>query len=785
MDDDAKTPPALPLPELLPLTSVRTAPSGPRSELSAVGPPSGSAILTKPAPLKLDYLTPGMVVNGWVIHSKVGSGGMGAVYQVHEADAAPPGTSALKLSIPPADESAVDCVARTIRCEREFASVLLLDHPNIVKPFSFFRWPSATSGHPCIVMPFVQGEQINKHCRLVQPTLRVILESLLVPMAEALDYIHRKGLFHRDIKPPNIMVRSADGVPLLMDFGIARATAGSTLTSTELLTTYEYGAPEYLGYFSSSARSLKNTFVYEAASDLFCLGGAFFDVLTGHLPYQHVVGVDAPGSYLGETFQSALRKYEPASAMEHNAAVPAEVDALLLRLMARSPSERFESGYDLAEAVRALLERLPAPHPQLDVPFVPPDRVRGVKPLKTTAGRRKPTTKPPAPPEAAAGSVRAPSVVAPSGPGAFRAPTAAAAKQAFASPLEAAPEHQAPADADEVMPTGIRQAQARLRASTPSTSSHQRLLVGGLGLLVLVLIVAVVAAGSTGKPAAPQPQSLLDEKEAAAPSSPPPTPVLLVPQPELLPATEIDGGFEALQPPAVVAKRSVKRGANPDAAAIDAMLKAEYGGERPLAGGTPPKPIKKPSWVQGADDDEAAAAPQTTALGIPTGTEITVRLTKPLDSRTVGAGPAVARLMRPLVVRGAVSLPSGTMVYGSASSMGTGRFDLRLTRLKLPDGREVEFAGIAYDMEDKKPGLRASSRIQGATAKDTGLGEKLVKGTANTLLGKVGGSDVGDLAQGAGQTVLGQDSRGQAQGAGDALLLEAPVDFTVFVAGAF
>ena len=202
-------------------------------------------------------------------------------------------------------------------------------------------------------------------------------------------------------------------------------------------------------------------------------------------------------------------------------------------------------------------------------------------------------------------------------------------------------------------------------------------------------------------------------------------------------------------------------------------------------GGASPKLAKKPSWVQGADDAEDAAAPEKTALGIPTGTEITVRLTKPLDSRTVGAGPAVARLMRPLVVRGAVSLPSGTMVYGAASSMGTGRFELRLTRLRLPDGREVEFQGIAYDLEDKKPGLRASSRIQGGGPKEAGIGEKLVKGTANTLLGKVSGGDVADVAQGAGQTVLGHDSRGQATGSGEALLLDAPVDFTVFVAGAF
>jgi hypothetical protein len=124
------------------------------------------------------------------------------------------------------------------------------------------------------------------------------------------------------------------------------------------------------------------------------------------------------------------------------------------------------------------------------------------------------------------------------------------------------------------------------------------------------------------------------------------------------------------------------------------------------------------------------------------------------------------------------------MVYGSAAATGAGRFDVRFTRLKLADGTEVPFHGIAYDGDDKKPGVRATSRIQGGSTSEPGLGEALARGTANALLGKVPGGDVADVAKGAGQTVINHDANTRS-GATEALLLDAPADFTIFVTDAF
>ena len=86
---------------------------------------------------------------------------------------------------------------------------------------------------------------------------------------------------------------------------------------------------------------------------------------------------------------------------------------------------------------------------------------------------------------------------------------------------------------------------------------------------------------------------------------------------------------------------------------------------------------------------------------------------------------------------------------------GAGRFDAHLNRLRLLDGREMKFEGIAHDLEDKEPGRRASSRIQGTQSSSPSLGETVVEGAATSLLGKVG-----DVVDGADVVHLGLRWRG-------------------------
>ena len=86
----------------------------------------------------------------------------------------------------------------------------------------------------------------------------------------------------------------------------------------------------------------------------------------------------------------------------------------------------------------------------------------------------------------------------------------------------------------------------------------------------------------------------------------------------------------------------------------------------------------------------------------------------------------------------AAVLPSGTMLYGPASPSGE-RFNIHFSRIKLPDGREAAFDGIAYDTEDKKPGLRSSQHIRGASSQGPSVAEAVVKGAATPRFRKVTG----------------------------------------------
>lgn len=783
-----------------------------------------------PGELKPDYLPPGINLRGWVIETKIGAGGMGAVYRVRDDSEVPPLTAALKMSLPPAEvESPEAKTDRIRRFEREAGVILGLDHPNILKPFSYFTW----QGHPCLVMPFVEGDTLKTYCHQAKPSLRDILQKLLLPVAKALTYIHNKGIFHRDIKAANIMVVRADGRPLLMDFGIARSGAAATLTQGQLLATLEMCCPEYFLHFGSAHAYDDARFDYTPASDVFCLGATFFDLLTGALPYLHVVGAD--GNYLSPAFQQKLATYEPLPASSLNASLPAAVDPLFLAMMQASPSQRLTTGAQVAAHIEALLAAHPAPHPQFDSPFVlPPRRRTGDTPTRPKPAAAKPPpapaptfqppvpapsgsfTPPPLAPESAAAipgepqqsaSVHVAAAPVPGGPsllaapglaqpsGDFKPPTVAARAQAFSPPLAAPGASQPPPPQEPGLNTQLRNASAFL--SGPGTPASQGtkpafLIVGGLGLAVLLIVgLAFVSAQSAG-PAQPQPTSLLDaptQPSAAAPA--PPSPEPLSPPPPAAVADEPEPALEplVLTPPATPSKGSIRKGASTDQRAVDALLAQEYGGQRPTLDntGAPPAPSQpaRPSWLRVSNavtQPNPGAGPRT--FGVPLGTEMAARLAKPLDSRTIGSGPVIVKLARPLVVRGSAIFPSGSMAYGVASANG-GRFDVRFSRLKLPDGTEVPFEGIAYDNEDKKPGLRPSSRVQQGPGRSTGVGEAVLKGTANALLGKAGGNDAVDIARGAGQTIVNHDGTQPAGGAQEALLLDAPADFTIFVSAAF
>jgi hypothetical protein len=165
------------------------------------------------------------------------------------------------------------------------------------------------------------------------------------------------------------------------------------------------------------------------------------------------------------------------------------------------------------------------------------------------------------------------------------------------------------------------------------------------------------------------------------------------------------------------------------------------------------------------------------------GAHLKAKLLTNLDSRTIGSGPVEAVLVLPVLVRGEVVLPARTLAYGTATE-ASGRFNVRFTKLRLPDDTEIEFEGLALARDDGKPGLAAARRIQGEPEKAPGLGTKIAKGTGNILLDTITGGIGQDVVRNAGQAAVNHEKPVES-GSAWAILLDGGVVFDVWVERAF
>lgn len=261
------------------------------------------------------------------ILEQLGEGGMATVYRAYDtrldADVA---VKVIRRSAFAPDQ--LEQVLK--RFEREAKSLAKLSHANIVGVIDYGEY----EGAPYLVMEYLPGGTLK--LKLGQPMSCREAARILLPIARALDFAHRKGMAHRDVKPSNILI-TADGDPMLTDFGIAKileAQEGATLTGTGVgIGTPEYMAPEqWTGQAGPS-------------SDIYSLGVVFYEMLTGRKPYE----ADTPAAVLLKQASDPLpnpRNYVPD--------LPYQAEHVLLRALAKKTEDRFASMGEFAASLEAL-----------------------------------------------------------------------------------------------------------------------------------------------------------------------------------------------------------------------------------------------------------------------------------------------------------------------------------------------------------------------------------------------------------------------------------------------
>jgi serine/threonine protein kinase/tetratricopeptide (TPR) repeat protein len=204
----------------------------------------------------------------------IGEGGMGTVYLAQQTDPIRR-LVALKVVRPGMDTRQI-----LSRFNYERQALALMDHPNIARVYD----ASATEkGRPYFVMEYIEGVAITTYCDQHRLNTQQRLE-LFVPVCQALQHAHQKGVIHRDIKPSNILVMEQDGraVPKVIDFGIARATDQRAVENTMLTQFGQFvGTPEYIS--PEQADVVTND--VDTSSDVYSLGILLYELLVGAVPF--------------------------------------------------------------------------------------------------------------------------------------------------------------------------------------------------------------------------------------------------------------------------------------------------------------------------------------------------------------------------------------------------------------------------------------------------------------------------------------------------------------------
>ncbi len=304
----------------------------------------------------------GTAIGPYKLLQQIGEGGMGTVFMADQTQPVQRKV-ALKVIKPGMDSRQV-----IARFEAERQALALMDHVNIARVFD---GGTTETGRPYFVMELVHGVPITRYCDDNRLSPRERLE-LFVPVCQAIQHAHQKGIIHRDIKPPNVMVTLCDGrpVPKVIDFGVAKATE-QKLTERTLFTQYGtmVGTLEYM----SPEQAEMSALGVDTRSDIYSLGVLLYELLTGSTPltdermkeaaYAEILRMikeeepPRPSTRLSNSGAAlasipANRHTEPAKLTK---LVCGELDWIAMKALDKDRNRRYETAKDVAADVQRYL----------------------------------------------------------------------------------------------------------------------------------------------------------------------------------------------------------------------------------------------------------------------------------------------------------------------------------------------------------------------------------------------------------------------------------------------
>jgi eukaryotic-like serine/threonine-protein kinase len=270
----------------------------------------------------------GTVIDGrYEVLSRIGTGGMADVYLARDQLLGRQVAVKLLHHRFAEDQEFVE------RFRREASSAASLSHPNVVAIFDRGEW----DGTYYIAMEYLPGRPLKTVVREQSPLDPISAIDIVVQILHAARFAHSRGVIHRDLKPHNVIL-DEEGRAKVTDFGIARAGVSDMTLTGSIMGTAQYLSPEQAQGQAVSA-----------ASDLYAVGIVLYELLTGAVPFDGETAVTIALKQVSAT-------PPPPSAM--NAAVPPELDAVVLRALAKNPAERFADANEFLAALEYVRQLL-------------------------------------------------------------------------------------------------------------------------------------------------------------------------------------------------------------------------------------------------------------------------------------------------------------------------------------------------------------------------------------------------------------------------------------------